>query len=181
MAYSKFTISERLLAKVEIIPWSGCWIWMGALQGNRYGQIRYFGDLIYAHRASYLSFVGQIPHGLSVCHKCDVECCINPTHLFLGTHKENMLDMAVKGRCNPIRIKGENHQSAILTEQDVIDVMRLSAEGMSCAKIASAKGVSKGCISNIVTGRNWAHLTGLPPTRKPAPKTMLPATLYVTV
>ncbi len=90
-------IAERFESKVERIPESGCWIWTGA-GSDRYGHFKFGKRLSLAHRASYAMFVGPVPDGMEVCHKCDIGWCVNPTHLFLGTHTENMQDAVRKGR-----------------------------------------------------------------------------------
>lgn len=77
---------------------SGCKIWKGSKSTNGYGQVTVFGKKMQAHRVSFLAFIGEIPNGFFVCHKCDCPPCVNPEHLWIGTHQENMLDMAQKGR-----------------------------------------------------------------------------------
>ena len=81
---------------------NGCWIWKRPPNKDGYGQIgtKVNGQLknFTAHRFSWLAFRGEISQGMYICHKCDVRLCVNPDHLFMATHRENMNDMADKGR-----------------------------------------------------------------------------------
>lgn len=79
-------------------PNSGCWLWIGACDSVGYGNFRIKNKSWKAHRFSWTIHNGIIPDGLFVLHKCDVRPCINPNHLFLGTHLDNMRDMHAKGR-----------------------------------------------------------------------------------
>lgn len=94
------TLEKRFLAKVSKTP--ACWLWTGSRNGNGYGEI-YEGPVtdknIQAHRAAYLIYRGAIPGGMNVLHKCDNPICVNPDHLWLGTHTQNTVDMVQKGRC----------------------------------------------------------------------------------
>lgn len=78
---------------------SGCWFWAGSFDRNGYGNARWLGKSISAHRLIYLLVHGEIPEGLDVMHSCDMRSCVNPAHLILGTRKQNMEDAAKKGRC----------------------------------------------------------------------------------
>lgn len=90
-----------------------CWIWRGRTHRG-YGKLSYTpasGERkkdMFAHRASWLLHYGELPLGKCVLHKCDNPSCVNPIHLFLGTHDDNMKDMAVKGRGNN-QNRGKTH------------------------------------------------------------------------
>jgi hypothetical protein len=78
-----------------------CWVWRGSVHGKTgYGQLTVGGKYFSSHRFSLSLTIdaGVIPAGLNVCHHCDNKRCVNPGHLFIGTHKQNMQDMVAKGR-----------------------------------------------------------------------------------
>lgn len=75
-----------------------CWEWTFRLSVKGYGQIHYKGRTRMCHRVSYEDKYGEIPKGIFCLHKCDNRKCVNPNHLFLGTHKDNMIDMKNKNR-----------------------------------------------------------------------------------
>jgi hypothetical protein len=97
-------------------PNSGCWLWEKAVDRGGYGVIRPDYDLLRAHRLSYEIYKGKTDERLYVLHRCDVRCCVNPDHLFLGTHADNMKDMVRKGRgkyeCKAIKIRSTLRKSA---------------------------------------------------------------------
>lgn len=86
----------RLMNKMEVI--NGCWEWQGKILPTGYGEIRMNSQSILVHRCSYETFVGVIPAGKNVCHVCDNRKCINPEHLWIGSHQENMQDAVRKKR-----------------------------------------------------------------------------------
>jgi hypothetical protein len=102
-------MQARLLTKVCKDNDNGCWEWTEGLHRDGYAMFWNGKTTIQAHRASYFAFVGQIPAGMLVCHKCDNRKCINPDHLFIGTQADNMRDMVEKGRTK----RGVNHYNHI--------------------------------------------------------------------
>ena len=93
-----YDLAKRLEARVERVPFSGCWIWMGWTVPQGYGITLVDGVQTKAHRLSWQIANGSAPGSLFVCHRCDVPECINPEHLFLGTDGDNTRDAASKGR-----------------------------------------------------------------------------------
>ena len=85
------------LERITPEPATGCWLWLGALSKNGYGKATVNGESHYAHRLSFAFHVGAPVNSL-VLHRCDVRCCVNPIHLWLGTHADNMRDSVLKGR-----------------------------------------------------------------------------------
>lgn len=166
-------------------PNSGCWLWVRRVMSNGYCHI---GNKL-AHRVSYEAFIGPIAKGMLVCHRCDTRACVNPNHLYLGTHADNMRDMKDRGRAasgdaNPTRANpaclrrgdehwtrrmperrphGEKNGSAKLTPENVRAIIALSASGRSLASIAREFGVSPFPIRRIFSGRSWKNIERRPP------------------
>lgn len=150
----------------------GCWLWIGQLNANGYGKIHRGGpvsDMQLAHRVSWELHFGPIPVGLYVCHRCDVASCVCPSHLFLGTQKENMQDAKRKGRTSTGAThntgRGETHHAAKLSDIAVADIRARAKRrtrpsgpakpGEPWARLADEYGVSVATISNVVHGRSW--------------------------
>lgn len=142
-------------------PNSGCWLWEGNVLWSRgYGRFTMETrcGMIGAHVASYKLHRGDIPHGMFVCHKCDVPGCVNPQHLFLGTAADNSRDASSKGRMkwkqwHPTPV-GEGHGRAKLTWAAVEEIRRSKEKGTELAK---RFGVVKSVISAVRLGRNWVE------------------------
>jgi HNH endonuclease len=97
MPYKRRSIKERLLRRTKRAD-NGCLEWTGYRQEGGYGRMRINHKNKAVHRVSYEEFVGPIPGGMYVCHKCDNPPCLEPEHLWLGTPLENFEDMIRKGR-----------------------------------------------------------------------------------
>jgi len=132
---------------------SGCWLWTGALNPNGYGNATIKTKSTYAHRAFYELHVGKIPEGMFVLHKCDIKCCVNPSHLFAGTHKDNMADMVAKGRST----KGDRG-SRKLSSNDVIKMRDLISAGVKQITLARDFNVSTSLVSLIKNNRSWRNI-----------------------
>jgi transposase len=106
-------IEERFAEKYVIDAETGCWNWTGAKIPGGYGHLhQYRGNDIPAHRFSYECHIGPVPAGMIVRHTCDNPGCVNPNHLCLGTHVDNMKDMDRRGRA---RVLSAEQVSAILS------------------------------------------------------------------
>lgn len=129
---------------------NGCHIWTAHTCERGYGRITN-GQL--AHRVNYAHRYGPLPTWLFCCHTCDVTSCINPDHLYLGTHEQNMRDFSRSG----IR-KGEGNPHAKLTEQSVREIRKLAGTGESFASISRLYGVGPTQVSRIVGRQRWGHI-----------------------
>lgn len=146
------TLAEKLKSRVEV---SGlCWLWTRGRNNKGYGIVAVNGRRYYAHRASYEAFVGSIPPDMEVCHRCDVPRCINPDHLFLGTHAENMADAGRKGRMPKFpRFFGYKHPNSIFTPEQV---QLIKASSLDAKKLAKQFGCHPQTVRNVRNGLRYA-------------------------
>jgi len=143
--------------KIYPEPNTGCWLWAGC-ESKGYGQFGINGIMKYAHRISYQVYKGIIPKRLHVLHKCDNPACVNPDHLFLGTHQDNMKDRDAKGR--QARLRGEDSPLHILNQRQVIMIKKMIIDDIMLVKDMAKKfKVSESTISAIKRGQNWGHIT----------------------
>lgn len=167
-------IQTLILKNVYLDEGNGCWLWKRSRKGSGgYGQIhlekhtsRKQRDIPKrVHRVSYAVFIGEIPEGLDVLHKCDVRHCCNPDHLFLGADKDNALDMVKKSRSTKGRFTGILNHKAKLCGQDIERIFILNSQGFSNRYIASRFGVWHTTIGRILSGKTWKETrVGLAPT-----------------
>lgn len=157
------TLEERFWAKVDKTPGHGpegeCWVWTACRNPDGYGKVSVNGRVVGAHRAAWERDNGPVPEGLCVLHRCDVPACVNPSHLFLGSHQENMRDREAKGRGGYGHMTGEAHGCAKLSESDVRDIRAAYAAG-GCfqRELAQRYGVYQTVISKIVRGKLWKQV-----------------------
>ncbi len=165
-------IAERFWPKVDKRGPNDCWLWTGSFR-YAYGRISVGAHgAISAHRASWEIHNGPIPPGMFVCHRCDVPACVNPSHLFVGTHIDNETDKDAKGR----RSRGARHSASMaglmpcgvdnhkskLTPAKVQTIRLLARHtAMSRAEIASMFGVTKENVVFVVARTTWRDTVDL--------------------
>lgn len=146
-----------LLERIEMHyipePNSGCWLWLGGIAGNNgYASIARKSGTRMVHKIMYEIHKGIVPPGKEVRHTCDVPICVNPDHLLLGTHADNMRDASLRKRF-PDR-SGARNNLARLTEQQVREI-RSSAVGSNT--LARLYSVDRTLIWQIRTGKVWKN------------------------
>lgn len=109
-----------------------------------------------ANRLSYEIHKGEIPKGMEVCHSCDNPSCVNPDHLWLGTHKDNIRDCHKKGRANIC--KGSKKPQSKLTEKDVLEIREKYNNPYTSSELSKIYGVCKKNILTILHGNAWKHV-----------------------
>lgn len=151
-------MDKRFWNKVDKDSQSPCWIYTGAKNGNGYGWLSRNGSQMTAHRWSWILQNGSIPKGAYVCHSCDNKICVNPDHLWVGTHDDNMKDMAKKGRGRKTNPRGEKHVNSILTEANVLEIRERHKAGEGYSALGREFGVNEATVRLAVKRRNWAWL-----------------------
>lgn len=160
---------ERFWAKVQ--KTEACWLWLASKQElpHGYGYFRFDGRTQSAHRVAYQLVKGPIPTGLWVLHTCDNAECVNPDHLYLGTHADNTADMVRRNRC----ARGERHGLHIrpeatlrgdqcswrtLNESDVREIRASYGPNCSQSVLAKQYGVTQPTISAVLLRKKWRHV-----------------------
>ncbi len=134
----------------KVLKTEGCWLWTASLNSSGYGYFSINSAPEGAHRVSWRMHNGPIPTAMHVLHKCDVPACVNPEHLFIGTHADNLRDMVHKGR---------KTSKSKLTRGQVLEIREKYVPIIySTYKLAEEYGVSQCLIYQIVTRKKWKHL-----------------------
>lgn len=165
MARKFKTDRERFDEKWMEVPETGCWIWLGSKTQSgkkQYGNFSLKGSSMRAHRASWIIYNGNIPDGMQILHSCDIGICVNPEHLRLGTHQENMQEMVARGRHNNASkgLLGEAHWNTRLSDKQIMEMKRLRAEGAKLREIAEQFDCSEAYASRVIRGKKRADPRG---------------------
>ena len=147
----KRPVLDRLFDMAIPEPNSGCWLFTGSTNNKGYGQIRCSGKTHLAHRISFEALNGSAG-GKHILHQCDTPLCVNPEHLWVGTQKDNIIDMWKKKRSPTF---GESHPFSRLTDTAVREIKSSSEKGRDLAKRFNA---SEATISMIRRGHTWKHI-----------------------
>ena len=160
MTVKHYTLEQAIAKFWSRVDKSGgetaCWTWTGAKSaGKGYGFASWNGKNRLAHRLSYELANGSFDGDLQVLHSCDNRSCVNPRHLSLGTHQDNMDDRNQKGRNRPVR--GEYHYLHKLTD-DEIDTLRAKYKNgiADQAQLATEYGISQSQVSRLINQRRRA-------------------------
>lgn len=156
---------NRFWSKVKVLPdTSKCWNWESSKVKDGYGSIRIGGKFYRSHRLSYFIYNKIDPLEMHVLHNCDNPSCVNPSHLFLGTDKDNRIDCVKKGRnakhINMINYdrKGEENGFSKLKKEEVTQIRRMRLDGNSSKYLSKEFNVSRSTINDIIYNKTWKHL-----------------------
>lgn len=148
-------VKARLLSSISKAE-SGCWDWNKSKNAAGYGTISVKNKITVAHRASYAAFIGEIPAGKYVCHSCDNPSCINPSHLFIGSPSDNLMDCYSKMRrpkTGPTR--GACKLAHLSPPQAELVKNEIALKKKTLKEIAIEFGVSVHVIKGVSRGRNY--------------------------
>lgn len=151
------SITCRFWSKVSVSDIDDCWIWNGSLNNKGYGTFNVDGASELSNRVVWLLAFGEWPT-LFALHHCDNPKCVNPNHLFLGTHIDNARDRESKGRGGGYLFRGKLHFHAALSEVDIPIIRKLISEGVRNRLIGLQFGVTCGAIASIANHRSWNHV-----------------------
>jgi hypothetical protein len=135
-----------------------CWVWKAYRDKRGYGRFSVRGKRVFAHRFSWELANGSIPPNMFVLHRCDNPGCVRASHLFIGTHEENMHDMVVKGRSDMGDGQGSRNSQSLMTEPGVEFARRELSSGVPIGQVAKTLGVSRSTMAHVLAGRSWPHV-----------------------
>lgn len=149
-------LRERFFART-LRTESGCLEWQGTVNVWGYGCSSMHGVKMTTHRIAWIIDNGPIPDGLFVLHRCDNRICVDSSHMFLGTQKQNVHDCMAKGR--RASTKGEAHGQAKLNDEKV---RHIRSSPRRAAELAQDLGVSVFTVYDVRARRAWPHVPDRP-------------------
>lgn len=158
----KDPIIKRFMSKVDVRGDDECWPWKAGKDRDGYGRFQLNDTWTASHRIAYFLRHKKLPtqntqgEKLLVCHTCDNPICVNPNHLFLGTHLDNVRDSIAKGR--RADMKGVNNPGSCLSDHQIIRIRELAHNKIPYKEITRIFGICKATISQIVTRKLWNHI-----------------------
>lgn len=156
----RLTVEQRFWSKVDrSAGQDACWPWKPPKDRKGYGEFHVSPERgkVRAHTFAVELTTGEpCPPGNEGCHRCDNPPCCNPLHVYYGTRQQNVDDM-LRRRRNQY---GSRHSMSLLNEATVLKIRERYAAGETTPALAAEFGVSSGCITDIVNGRNWKHVGG---------------------
>lgn len=150
-------LAKRFWSKVDKSAGpDGCWTWTASTIPQGYGQIwsKEAQRPVRAHRVAWELVKGPIPDGLNVLHDCDNPPCCNPSHFFLGTHKDNAADKVAKGR----QTQGEGFSHAKLTADRVRSLRMIRELGATYQQLADMFDVGIASAYRVCKRQTWRHV-----------------------
>ena len=151
-------IEQRFWNKVDIRGKDECWNWTAAKNKLGYGFVMYNRVCTQAYRVAWVLTYGGSIHDVYLCHKCNNPSCVNPKHLYAGSHAENMRDKVAAGTARGLI--GSKNPKAKLSERDVVKIKRELSRGVLVSKIANEYHIGWNAIWRIKRGIYWGHVGG---------------------
>lgn len=148
------TLAECLAFATDKRGPKDCWEWTGLVDKKGYGRFEIGTTTWKCHRAAWTIANGPIPYGAVIRHDCDNPRCVNPSHLLIGTHADNVADKVERERCN----RGEDHPRAVLNAELVAELRARYASGESVRSISNGMGFEYETVRGAAIRRTWKHL-----------------------
>ncbi len=148
---------NRFWNKVSIYSENECWHWNGSKKPSGHGIVttnRYFNERTQAHRLAYLWEYGDFDRSKIIRHTCDNPSCVNPNHLIIGTHSDNIRDYCER----QLPYKDTERLDRILNKEAVKVIKWYLKQGTTARKLAKLYKVHESTIKGIKSGKNWSHI-----------------------
>ena len=147
-------LEKRFWSKVDVRDPDDCWPWTATRCPGGYGSFSVNGKKIGSNRVGWELVYGPIPPSINVLHSCDSPRCCNPLHWFLGTQRDNIVDMLEKHR----EARGEMNGRAKLTKNDVLIIRKKASQGVSRIDLAKVFGLAPDYVGDLINRKSWKHI-----------------------